>query len=353
MKKFFLILCCFSLYLTTNAQKNNNVTPPLSSENTVLLQAYEDSLQHLFNKIRTSKEEKQRFDACYQFIPMLVKALQTPNSYHFPFDSLENDISILVSPDNKFRIFTWMVIEEKKSRLYTYKYFGAIQQNSEDLQLMALKDESSTVSSPQKVELTNEKWYGALYYDIKHYQHNSEDYYLLFGWDANTNQSDKKLAEVMFFRDNKAIFGLPIFEVLSMDGTSVDHRLILEFKEGSSVNVSYNEDKDMIVYDFLTPEDEEAASIGKNFAYVPDGTYLGMQFDQTEGIWKGVSKVFNYITPVSSKPKPLLDDDKPTKKKPKEKETKKKENTSSPKVPTVNKKYKRKMKKRKKKRGMF
>jgi len=338
------------MYLTTNAQKNNTVTP-LSDENVVVLQAYEDSLQHLFKQIRTSKEEKKRFEACFQFIPMLVKALRTPNSYYFPFDSLENDISILNSPDNKFRIFTWMVIEEKKSRLYTYKYFGAIQKNSEELQLMALKDESSAVSSPKTVELDNEKWYGALYYDIQHYQHNNEDFYLLFGWDANTNRSDKKIAEVMFFRDEKAVFGLPVFEVLSMDGTTIDHRLILEFKEGSSVNVSYNDDKQMIVYDFLTPEDEEAASVGKNFAFVPDGTYLGMQFNQTEGIWKGVSKVFNHITPVSSKPKPELDDDRPAKKEktPKTKEKK----AEKPKAPVVNKKYKRKMKKRKKKRGMF
>ncbi|MGB1205477.1 MAG: hypothetical protein ACPG5B_07525 [Chitinophagales bacterium] len=335
-----------------NAQKDNTVTP-ISGESMGLLQAYEDSLQHLFNKIRTSKEEKQRFAACYQFIPMLVKALQTPNSYYFPFDSLENDISILTSPDNKFRIFTWMVIEEKKSRLYTYKYFGAIQQNTDELQLMALNDKSSSVSSPKTVELNNEEWYGALYYDIQHYQHNNEDFYLLFGWDANTNRSDKKIAEVMFFRDDKAIFGLPVFEVLSMDGTTIDHRLMLEFKEGSSVNVSYNDDKEMIVYDFLTPEDEEAASVGKNFAYVPDGTYLGMQFDQTEGIWKGVSKVFNYITPVSSKPKPILDDEKPAKKVKERPAKEKKNETKKPKTPTVNKKYKRKMKKRKKKRGMF
>jgi len=348
-----LILCCWTLSLTIYAQKNTSETP-LSSENMTVLQAYEDSLQHLFKKIRTSSEEKQRFAACYQFIPTLVKALQTPNSYYFPFDSLENDISILTSPDNKFRIFTWMVIEEKKSRLYTYKYFGAIQKNSEELQLMALNDKSTSVSSPKTAELNNEEWYGALYYDIQHYQHNNEDFYLLFGWDANTNRSDKKLAEVMYFKDDKAIFGLPVFEVLSMDGTTIDHRLLLEFKEGSSVNVSYNTDKQMIVYDFLTPEDEEAASVGKNFAYVPDGTYLGMQFDQTEGLWKGVAKVFNHITPVSSKPKPELDDDKPAKKAPKVKtKEKKKTEKAKPTVPVVNKKYKRQMKKRKKKRGMF
>ncbi len=281
----------------------------ISSEDFKTLQQYEDSLSVKFDEIRTNPKQEERFESTRNFVPMLVEALKTPNSYYYPFSSFEH-ISILNAPDNSFRIFTWLVVQQGRNDYdFTYKYYGAIQHQSSELKLIGLQDKSSRISRAGDRELDAENWYGVVYYDIMQYEHKDTTYYTLFGWDGNNHKSDKKIADVLFFRDGKAIFGSPVFEVVDKKKLSVDHRLILEFKEGSLVSLNYNKDKEMIVFDYLTTEDSETEEIaGSNFAYIPDGTYQALAFNKVEGLWKHVPKVFNRVTPVSSKPVPEPDD---------------------------------------------
>ena len=146
-----------------------------------------------------------RLAASQEFIPELVKALKTPNSFHYPFDSLKN-VSIIKPADNSFRIFTWTVPLLVSS---TYRYYGAIQMNSEELKLVGLEDKSANAGSVEDKVLTPSEWFGSLYYNVKQVAHGSKKYYMLFGWDGNNERSDMKVLDVLHFEDEKPVFGAP------------------------------------------------------------------------------------------------------------------------------------------------
>src|ERR1700728_554773 len=76
-------------------------------DSSAFLKLYEDSLKHLqFGRIDAHKTDKQKQDINTRFCNMLQKALNLPNSFDYPFDSL-NTIARLESPDKKFRIINW------------------------------------------------------------------------------------------------------------------------------------------------------------------------------------------------------------------------------------------------------
>ncbi len=288
MKKLLIIpFCLLCSYLLAQPKE-------IKPADLLKLQQYEDSLQQLFGKIRTSAVEKDRYDANYQFIPLLVEALKTPNSYYYPFDSLEN-VSILDTPDKKFRIFTWMVIDqdERNAARLTYKYFGAIQFNQPgDLRLIPLLDKSPEIGAPETKTLGAKNWYGALYYSLTPYEHKGKTYYLLFGWDGFNHKTDKKLVDIMHFNaKQEPVFGHPVFwEQNDRKEMKLVNRFFLEFKQGSIVNLNYDELKNSIVFDYLVPESEDAAKSRDKSQYIPDGSYRALEL--TDGEWKWVEKVF-------------------------------------------------------------
>jgi len=258
-----------------------------------------------------------RLANCQKFIPALVKVLRTPNSYNYPFDSLKS-VSILTPDDNSFRIFTWTVPLLASS---TYRYYGAIQMNSEKLELIGLKDHSANAGAPEDKVLDATTWYGTLYYNLKQVSHNGKKYYMLFGWDGNNERSDIKVLDVLHFEEGKAVFGAPIIEV-AREGEEMEikNRFIMEFQDKAIVNMNYDESQSKIIYDHLEPKDEK--SRGNYFDYIPDGTYEGLQF--VDGIWKFIPKVYHEVLQFAPVPKPVLNTNRGGKKKRSKRSKKKK-----------------------------
>ena len=95
--------------------------------------------------IINAQEPSQRFRADSFFIRMLVRSLKLPNSFYFPFDSLQT-ISKLYAPDSSFRIFTWQI----KKDAYVFFQRGAIQMRTDDgsLKLFPLHDVSMFSKKP-------------------------------------------------------------------------------------------------------------------------------------------------------------------------------------------------------------
>ncbi len=237
---------------------------------------------------------------CQQFIPALVQTLKTPNSFHYPFDSLKN-VSILKPADKSFRIFTWTVPLLASS---TYRYYGAIQMNSKELKLIGLDDKSANAGEAEDKVLEPSNWFGTLYYSIKQVSHAGKNYYMLFGWDGNNERSDVKVLDVLHFdEEGKALFGAPIIEVVREgEELAVKHRFVMEFQDKAIVNLNYDPSQNKIIYDHLEPKDEK--SRGHYFDYIPDGTYEGLQF--VDGMWKYEAKVYHEVLQTAPVPKPLF-----------------------------------------------
>ena len=88
---------------------------------------YKDSLENIeyqleglsYNMLNSSDLEERTTSNLY-FILTLKKALSIPQSFDYEFNKIKT-VSILKSPDNRFRLFTWNVILDS----FKYAYYGA------------------------------------------------------------------------------------------------------------------------------------------------------------------------------------------------------------------------------------
>ncbi len=273
MKKILLTAYLFcALPLLLLAQHTNE-----SSRNKQL-NMYQDSLNTLGKIFVNNENDLERKNANYQFIKTLVSALKIPNSFQFPFDSIKS-ISILKSPDNKFRIFSWPIMNDDGS----YRFYGAIQMNTGGgLKLFPLEDYSPFLQHPEDSVTDNHKWYGAEYYKIIPV-YNSTPYYVLLGWKGNTDKSTKKVIEVLSFKNDKMQLGMPVF---TEKGKS-RKRIIFEYTRQASMLLRYVPEQNLIVFDNLAPPDKKLKD--KFETYGPDLTYNGYKL--RNGKWEYVDNL--------------------------------------------------------------
>ena len=90
------------------------------------LKLKEDSLKEFSRQMVMAQDAgaRLRFDSL--FVRSFVRALQVPNSFYYPFDSV--NISKLYAPDSAFRLFTW----QWKKDEYVIMQKGAIQMRTQD-----------------------------------------------------------------------------------------------------------------------------------------------------------------------------------------------------------------------------
>lgn len=266
MKRIWLVILSAALPMLVFAQHSDE------SGNIRKLDIYQDSLKSLGKKFINDGTEMERMNDNAEFIKTLVQALRVPHSFNFPFDSVKS-ISIQNSPDNRFRLITWHIAFDDGS----YRFYGTIQMNTGDKLLMhPLQDYSPLIKHPEDTVTDNTKWYGAQYYKIIPVYTNANPYYVLLGWKGNTIKSTKKVIEVLSFRDNKPVFGLPVF-----DGNGKNRkRVVFEYTRQASMLLKYDADQHLIVFDHLAPPDKK----DKMDSYGPDLSYSGYRIKN--GKWE-------------------------------------------------------------------
>lgn len=283
IRKAYFILAILFLGLSTQAQH----TADMAKQRMI---AYQDSLKNLGFKMVNDSLEPQRYNASYSFIKTLVAALKTPNSFNFQFDSLKT-ISIQTSSDKRFRIFSWHVMNADGS----YRYYGTVQMNSPDgkLQMFPLLDYTAGFKNPADSITSNDKWYGTQYYRIISVLNNVKTpYYVLLGWKGNNVRSTKKVIDVIYFKDNKPYFGMPVFDGDKANPTK--KRVIFEYDRKASMALNWDPKTSTIIFDHLAPPDEKLE--GRFELYGPDFSYDGYRL--TNGRWRLVEdlKVANQPT---------------------------------------------------------
>jgi hypothetical protein len=290
MKKVLLILPGFLFFVSAFSQH-------LSQANQQILEKKEDSLKVFARQLVQAGSGDERFAADSQFTRMFVRALKINGSFEYPFDSL-NTISILSPKDSSFKIFTWqLVINDDVIRQH-----GAIQMRTKDgsLKLYPLIDKSASIENIEDTITDNFNWIGAVYYKIQSEKAFGNTYYTLLGYDQNNSISNKKIIEILSFKDGSPVFGGSFF---SFQDNSLHKgsfaRYIMEYKSNASPRLTYDPELGIIVYEHMISETNEPA---KKFTYIPDGDYEGLKW--TDGKWVHIQKVFNQVTPQGQEPVP-------------------------------------------------
>ncbi|MFD0765390.1 hypothetical protein ACFQZI_11045 [Mucilaginibacter lutimaris] len=259
MRGFFIALFLVCTFNASFAQHSDE------AKNLKDLRIYQDSLKALGKKFINDPDDLERKNANYRFIRMLVASLKVPHSFNYPFDSVKA-VSIINSPDNRFRIFSWHVMNQDGS----YRFYGTIQMNTgNNLLMYPLEDYSPFLKNPEDSVVTTSKWYGAQYYKIIRVAA-AKPYYVLLGWKGNTVKSTKKVIEVLSFdKEDKPTLGAAVF-----DGNNKNRkRVVFEYTRQASMLLRYVPDQNLIVFDHLSPPDQKMKDHPET--YGPDLSYDG------------------------------------------------------------------------------
>lgn len=280
-----------------------NVSAQLTASERSILDQKQDSMKSFAIDIIRGRSAEARLQADSIFTRMFVKALQTKNSFYYPFDSLIT-ISRLTPADSSFRIFTWQLVINEN----TVRQHGAIQMNTKDgsLKLFPLIDKTPNMATPEDSVVNNFNWVGAVYYKIVEKKAFGKTYYTLLGFDENDLKSNKKIIEVLTFENGLPVFGGNHF---SFPDNSVQKkgiaRYIMTYKKNASPRLNYDPDMDIIIYEHLISETGEPQ---KKYTYVGDGDYEGLKWK--DGKWVHINKVFTQKTEEGKEPvpHPILDE---------------------------------------------
>ena len=249
----------------------------------------EDSIRSIQLRVFHSKKAANKIEANKQFIAIWNSTLKDEKSMLYPFDSIkkDNDISILMSPDKKFRIITWNIVREDE----THGYFGFLQVNNSktikkgmfnnettlQYDLYPLVDKSAGISNSETYLGDPSKWFGMLYYGevIKL----NDEFYTLFGWDGNTKITQRKFIDILWFKpDGTPQFGKDVFRI----GNKFNKRVMFEYASEVAMSLKFNGLRKQIIYSHLAPNTPDPALEGQFQYYGPDGTYdaLSMKKDK-------------------------------------------------------------------------
>ncbi|MBA3827494.1 MAG: hypothetical protein H0X33_01015 [Taibaiella sp.] len=276
LRKFIVLIACVLMLspAITFGQEGQ-----LSPEGRDVMHAMEDSLVLTADSMYHAFIPDERQEYSQRFIKQLVKALKTPFSYTYSFDKLKDVINIIGPDDNSFRILNWNISTTPVTR----RYYGAIQMPGEQLKLYPLVDYTNELGrTVADSALANGKWFGALYYKILTHDAGGQKVYTLFGLNAASAISNKKVMDPLTFTEHGPVFGAQIFNVTSenVPGQKV-YRFILEYKKEVQVSMNWDDELKCVFFDKLVSQVNDP---NRKYTYVPSGQYDGFKWEEEQ--WK-------------------------------------------------------------------
>ena len=211
--------------------------------------------------------------------------ISNPASFRTSFESMPW-ISVLMSPDSAFRLYTWQL--NQGDSLFTY--YGYIQLRDGSYQRLTDNEPSLDLSY---AVLQRNQWRGARYYEIVPFDYKNSTAYLLLGFDAHSRWNRQKVAESMYFNSGEVEFGIPVF---GKEGINFDRngkcRLELTYSLETKAVLTYDTTLQMLVHDHFISFDGRFPGQGRT--QVPDGSYEGYKLDAS-GHWIYKEKLFDQV----------------------------------------------------------
>lgn len=206
------------------------------AQDKALMADYQTQLQALFEDVYNAPTDNQRYHANEDAMTLLQEALAQDNSFKWQWD-FGSRVSVLTSPDKKFRIFTWPVVNDEGE----YECFGFVQAYSDKTELYevcTLHDKSQDIVNRQEDILSCDNWFGAVYQELITTSHDGKTYYTLLGWSGVDNLTQRQVIEPICFKSggSQPQFGQNLFKK-----ERNLRRVVLEYTHDAMVNLHYEE----------------------------------------------------------------------------------------------------------------
>ena len=238
----------------------------------------------LIRLLQRGENDSIRWNANQQFIAIVEKYLKSDSAVNTCPDFAPN-IACVQSPDNKWRLLTWLVPSYDGDHYGFYGFLQKLNDKSGSNQYWPLSDSTAFIKKPESEKLSCDRWFGATYYEVIAKKKKGKSYYSLLGWKGSSRQVTQKVIDVLSFDGEKPRFGYPMFKKERVFRS----RIIFSFNATASMSLRYESSKRMIVFDHLF-----VSSPGKggpvDFSQSgPDGSYDGYKF--RAGRWQWVADV--------------------------------------------------------------
>jgi hypothetical protein len=253
------------------------ISTSLFSQKDTLLANREKRLANFLNILRNSSVDQDKINANVVFRDYLLETIQYPTSYSYSFESLTS-LGIITSPDNAFKLYCWNVeMEDASNRFYCFLVRKG-KRNNKNKVIEFL--EKNSVSAMSQDVLTENNWYGALYYKIIPVEKGSKKIYTLLGWRSNGTLSHSKLIDVISIHGTHVKFGDLIFK----NKRELKRRVCFEYSKKSMMSLKYEINLERIIFDHLSPESPSMTGFFEY--YVPDMSYDAYFFEEDKWVLK-------------------------------------------------------------------
>ena len=237
----------------------------------------EAKLAALFAKISVKHTDGENLVFADSINNLLNETLLLPGSFEYLFDQLKS-MGKITSSDQKIRIFTWNLPNKDG----TNRFYGFLLRktgNGGNIHVFQLTDRSETIEDPATATLDANNWYGCLIYAIVEKKISGDTYYTLLGYHPENLFTSRKLVDILWFNDkSEPAFGKAVFHF----NKQLQCRILFEYSAKVQMSLNWNDTRDMIVYDHLSPLKPSYAG---NFQfYGPDLSYDGLKFEK--GVWE-------------------------------------------------------------------
>jgi hypothetical protein len=223
---------------------------------------FESQLNKLADKLYNSKSEAKRLEYNQEFIELWDFVIDDPKSMKHTFTSITS-FPILTSSDKKLRIINWMVpLDDSRFQYHAIVQYYDLNKTYQATYLEPITEEMPNL---EFVKLKDNKWLGALYYQMEKIKRGKKNHYILLGWDGNNERSNKKIIDVLTI-GKELTFGEPLFRKKK----ERFHRYILEYQEGAAASIKFKVKEKRIIFSNLIPTDPDLE--GLYDYYVPDGS---------------------------------------------------------------------------------
>lgn len=241
----------------------------------------EKQIDSLSRNVLTNLSNYERSNSVNEIMDLFSRYFNGSQSFQCTFSNTKA-LSIQYPLDSSFRIITGQHFIDDS----TYRYYGGIQLATG--KFFPLNDSSQELRHQQREldNLTDNEWYGALYYRIFDCIFNNEKYYLLLGFNAYSFYDRQKIIDIISFdQDNNPRFGKQVFLSDTGETQDLSLRKIYTFSADVSFKLNYDADLGYIVLDHLMPISSPYNH--NQMIYVPNGSLEGFRY--SAGLWQHIN----------------------------------------------------------------
>lgn len=295
MQRFLLITILTLSNFVCFSQKNKEV--PFVLPNV-------DSLRYYSNVMYNGENDILKYEANERFKSLLMSNLQNKDSHTWNFDTIQI-LSVQSAKDLSFRIFTWCM-PLNSGKFEHFGYLMLYSKKSGTYNIEELDDVSGKIEFPEKESLKNNKWYGAVYYQIIENRYHGDKFYTLIGWNGWNSLTQKKIIDIIYFNSRgDAVFGKNVFRG---KGYSNKKRLIFEYGDQIVMKLRYEFHDYKIITkkeykrnSRINKNNDEALKAEKKKTIEKVKTEPMIVFDELTPIRKELEGQFEFYYPLSAK----------------------------------------------------